>query len=186
MKKPTNPPKVGKLTCRFYLADDVRSELNGKVTLVGLYPDDTIVFEMPAGIPDPTPEVPIGSEGITILCTLFGFTGSAVFDLALRGNEPGSTGQTHQASLHVEKDAAHVNMISKFRPLLVQSFGVKTFTISCAELDFYEEYKFQLKRRTIQEIKLTAPEPQPTIKKRVGSKRAHAPAPIAAKKGAKK
>lgn len=40
---------------RFFLADDVRQEINGKVSAVGLYPDNVVIAEMSGGTSAPSP-----------------------------------------------------------------------------------------------------------------------------------
>ena len=63
-------PAVRATTVRFFLADDMRQEVNGKVTAVGLYADNVIVAEMSADDPDPTPERVAGLPSLSILASV--------------------------------------------------------------------------------------------------------------------
>jgi hypothetical protein len=67
------PPKGS----RFYLCDDVRPEATGKLTLVGLYPDDKILAQTPLN-QQGTPGIVVISQ-MAIVCVLF--DGDGIFDV---------------------------------------------------------------------------------------------------------
>lgn len=132
--------------CRWYLADEVRLEIGGKVTIIGLFPDDSVVLEMPPDEPDPTPGQPVAIEGLTVLCIVRGFEGRHQFELALWGGDP-ARAVVREVTMETNSPEATLNLVSKFRPMFVESFGDKTFRLSCEELGFVSEFKFKLSRR---------------------------------------
>jgi len=55
---------------KFLLADEVRAELSGKQTIIGLYADDVLVvndMERPAGVP---PDAPIAIDRLSFLVNI--------------------------------------------------------------------------------------------------------------------
>jgi hypothetical protein len=160
--------RSGSIQCKWYIADDIREELSGKLTLVGLYADDIIVVEMPSNEPDPTPEEPIHLSGLAILCVLLGLEGSTpiVFSLGEhKSDEILVTGELN----------ASRNLISRFPVLQIASFGYKTVAIEATALGFRDEYRFEVRRRSVKSTKqlkkTTSPirEPSaalPTLKRR--------------------
>ena len=103
------------------IADDFRTELTGKVTGVGLYPDRVIVLLVPPGAPAPSAESPVALDG-AFLINIRNLLGEHEVSVDLGGNS-----KTHTISF--VHPGASVNLVGRFRPLLVQSFGVKTITI---------------------------------------------------------
>lgn len=144
MARQSAPKTETAIKCRWFLADDARSEVGGKVTLLGMYPDDSMVIEMPPEAESPTSEKPIAIEGLTILCVLSGFEGSAEFELRLG---PRENGAKQVAVLESSGPGAHLSLISKFRPVLIHSFGQKEFSISSPSLGFHESFVFSIIRR---------------------------------------
>jgi hypothetical protein len=148
-------------TCRWYLAEDVRTELSGKLSLMGVFPTDTVVVEMPRDIPDPTPDEPIALEGLTVLCVLIGFVGVAEFELVMGEKTPSPSSVALTRKLLVESESAltAANLVSRFRPALVRSFGERVFTISCPAIKFKDTFTFKIERRDTS----LPPEPAPRI-----------------------
>jgi hypothetical protein len=132
--------------CRWYLADDTRTEAGGKITLLGLYPDDAMIVEMPAEAPMPTADQPILIEGLTILCVLSGFQGSAEFEFTL--GDP-SDGLTRKFNIESVDPNGHLSIASRFRPSMIHSFGKKTFSVACPSIGFREEFHFSITRRDV-------------------------------------
>jgi len=176
MKKSAKPDVGRKLNCRWFLADDVRPEQSGKLTLLGLYADNRVVVDMPKDAPAPTIEKPIGIDALTILCTLTGFSGAHDFQLNLSDSTTPEIGLTN--TIHVESDAAEgqINLISKFAPCLIHRFGTKRFRISCSDIGFEETFDFIVQRRDVEDC-------GPRSAVRVSAK---APAPASAKSGGTK
>lgn len=146
-RKPQKPSLVGK----WYLADDVRNEVGGKCTLVGLYSDDQVIIQMPSSDPDPTPENPVAIEGLAALCSLKGLKGSAEFEVTVSGTHPGSNSRT-QKFVASSVSANHtLNLISRLRPVMIESFGKKSINLRSKKLGFDETYVFQVLRGDIPE-----------------------------------
>lgn len=143
--------KVQKLSCKWYLADDVRSEIGGKCTLVGVYTDDIVIVQMPIGAPDPTPSRPLAIERLAILCSLRGLTGSAQFELTIAGTNKLGTAQKQNIDAESPNAAHNLNLIARIAPVVVESFGEKSMTIESKELHFRDEFKFQIVRGLLSE-----------------------------------
>ncbi len=47
------------MKAKFFMADDIRQEASGKFTIIGLYADDVMILNAPAGTPAPTRELTI-------------------------------------------------------------------------------------------------------------------------------
>ena len=110
---------------RFYLADDMRQEVGGKVTAVGLYADNVIVAEMSPNDPDPTAEQLAALGGVSILASVSMSPGehecqfeiepsSVVPPLALAQSDKFSTSRADET----------VNMIMRLAPLPFTRFGM--------------------------------------------------------------
>jgi hypothetical protein len=110
---------------RFYLADDMRQEVGGKVTAVGLYTDNVIVAEMLPDDPDPSDERLAAVGGISILANVSTSPGEHKYQLEI---DPSSVvPQIAQASSsHDGKSLAgeSMNLIMRIAPLPFKSFGM--------------------------------------------------------------
>lgn len=148
-KRGTRKVERRPLECRWYLADDARTEQGGKISLLGLYLDDTVVIEMPPEEAGPTVDEPIAIEGLTILCVLHGFEGSSDFELTLTDVQNPSIGLTRTLVVQSTTAAGNITLLSKFRPILIHSFGEKVFSIASPAIGFKEEFVFRIVRRDI-------------------------------------
>lgn len=180
----TKPTTGSPISCRWYLCDDVRNEEGGKLSLLGLYPDDTVIINMPSDHPDPTPEAPIAVEELSIFCVLLGFQGEADFTLRLFDKKNPRVGLTRTLAIESSTSEGTINLISKFRPVAIHSFGEKRFSISCAAPKFQDDFVFRIIRRNIGaplphasvtlkgaiRPALTAPSSDPPVPKRVRKK----------------
>lgn len=130
--------------CRFFLADDLRQEVGGKVSAIGLYSDDVIVLQLPTEEPAPTVEKPIGFEGICVLISLSGLVGTRECNFELLGPTGTPILRAAPASVDFPTAANSVNLISKFRPFICTQFGKFKFAARIGEHRF--EYEFEIRR----------------------------------------
>lgn len=135
------------LNCKWYLAEDIRVEQGGKLSILGLYPDDMVVVEMPTDEPDPTSEKPIAIEGLAILCLLVGFHGQSKFKLSLGGEDGAPPTLNSELLIEADEAATNVTLISKFRPVLIHSLGRKFVSLSCLEHNTESRFVFTVERR---------------------------------------
>lgn len=150
VRLPANVRTASGVRCRWYLADDVRSEPGGKWTILGLYADDIVVIQMPPDVPDPSVESPVAIEGLTVLCILRGLKGREEFHLSLNGSAP-AHGLGHTLMVESNSPDASISIVSRFRPIFIESFGKKVFSIECERLGFQEDFVFHVNRRDLSE-----------------------------------
>lgn len=117
-----------KIAARFFLADDIRTEVSGKQFLIGFYPDSVLVMQTPADAPPPSLETPVGTEGIAFLFSVSGPPGN--FKFKIFGNaesEQEVVMAEGTLAITAEKDSA--NVIVRLRPFVTASFGKKLVAI---------------------------------------------------------
>lgn len=131
--------------CKWYLADDIRQEIGGKLTLVGLYPDDVVLIEMPSDEPDPTPDQPIQLAGLAILCVISGLEGSAPVVFSFGGHRSPEVDVTGDLK-------SSRNLISRFPVLRIVSLGMKSASIDIASIGFHDEFQFEVRRRSTEPL----------------------------------
>ena len=76
---------IGTEGCKFFLADDIRIEQGGKPSLLGFYPDSTIVLQVPKEENNPSDTSPMGLASIAILASFTGMGGDYNMTLELVG-----------------------------------------------------------------------------------------------------
>lgn len=102
------------------LADDVRVEADGKVSVIGLYADDKLNINFPAGVPDPSKANPVLLEGVCILTIVMNLRVPTLFNMGLF-NPSGQ--RVAKGSMTIEAGAVN-HSISRFRPLPVSELGL--------------------------------------------------------------
>ncbi|WP_321968817.1 hypothetical protein [Paraburkholderia tropica] len=132
--------KIIPQSARFYLCDDVRTEVGGKSTLIGLYPNDEITLSRPAAV-EPEPATAIFFEGFSILVAFDRGLGELelLIDLKAPNGQSLITGQ--KAKLKAEK-IGPVTFSARFRPFATPEFGEHTYEVSIDGTKF--TYRFQL------------------------------------------
>jgi hypothetical protein len=136
------------IRCRWLIADDVRTEMSGKNTIVGLYADDMLVVEMPESAPNPTAQSPLGLEGISILCSVSGFVGTIDGDfLVTREGIPTDQVERVKVQLQASTLFTTVSMIFRIRPFLVGVFGPKEARLTLPKLKRAFSHTFYVHRR---------------------------------------
>lgn len=108
---------------KFYLADDFRSESSGKVTAVGLYPDNVIVLNTPANSPEPSKDRPYGVSSLGLLICIGGSQGTFPVSISVGENEP------FRKTIEL-KIGMSSNLVLAFRPLLLASLGFKKVKVT--------------------------------------------------------
>ena len=126
---------------KFYLCEDIRQEINGKVMLIGLYPDDTLVFNTPETTLINQKEVAlVFIPKLQILLNISDFEG----DVEVSGYfmQPGNAAQTPLNSLGkaaIPKGKSH-NFILDISNFPAVGPGTYTFLAKVNE----EEYLFPI------------------------------------------
>ncbi|WP_292992536.1 hypothetical protein [Nitrosomonas sp.] len=141
MKKTSQKKEV-----KFYLAEDIRLELNNRPIIIGLYPRDRIVITLPTDIPALSKEAAVMIPSVSILASLVGFEGSFAVNISLYA--PDTTVLIENSELgHIVDEginSAHkeANLIAKFVPFKVTQLGEYKLVVSIKETDL--EYKFRI------------------------------------------
>ncbi len=124
-----------------FLADDVRVEADGKVSVLGMFADDKILVNFPPDMPDPSEAAPIAIEGICILSTVFNLPITTAFEMELR-SPSGHLVAKGSTTIHA---GPVINTISKFRPLAVRELGPWKLLLKSDAFQY--EYNFEILRQ---------------------------------------
>ena len=158
---------------RFFMSEDLRQEVSGKVSAIGLFSDNVMVMPLPDDIPAPSDEQPIVVKSLALL-----FNISRVH-------------QQCQISVEIEKDGVRrpflaprdfpalevgrsQNLIMMQEPCLITAFGVRQFIVTVGEHEQRFEYEFR--RQSITPPALSSAPVQaavvaPALKKRATTRR---------------
>lgn len=113
---------------KFFLAEEIRPEAGGKMTVLGLFPDDRMVLTKgtsPEGIP---PETPRGIEKLVLLISI----GEAPNKkLKYKGTITAPDGVLYKPEFplgegRIEKGSSH-SIVLEFKPFILKSMGVYVF-----------------------------------------------------------
>ena len=147
-KTPRREALAVPMTCRFFLADDIRQELHGKVTAVGLYSDNVVLVELPGGGPDPSLAKPAAIASLAILASVSTPAGPHLFNVQLRDAKGAMPfGPFPPRSVISTKDAPASNIILRFQPLPFATFGLMHLTLQVDDASF--EFTFEIRRRPV-------------------------------------
>lgn len=137
--KKTTPPgqkKSAKLPsktarARLLIADDIRAEESGKVTAIGMYADLVVVLRVDESQPGFDSTLPYGMDALCVLVNVSGLSGKHKLRLefgAYRNNAPAPAPAIEQ-EYDFANEGHSVNLLAKFRPLVIRTFGKKTVTL---------------------------------------------------------
>ena len=130
----------------FLVCEEVRAELNNKITVIGLYAADVIIMlkeNRPEGIPL---DAPAGLDRLTILVTISEATEG---ELDLRGNLINPTGEFDQEGMTLGKANA-INGIAnsvviEMKPFIVKETGIFKFELFVNEESFI--FPFEIRKQ---------------------------------------
>ena len=126
----------------FFAADDIQALADGKVMLMGLYPDKIFILSVP-------PEAPQGAQMmVPTLAVLASIIEAPTGDYEIRPELLLPDESPYPMDLGVKRVHIHsgksVNAVFKFAPFVFTSFGVFTFRIHIADQVF--EAKIEMRR----------------------------------------
>ena len=143
----TPKAKATKPLVRLYLADDFRSEIDGKVTAVGLYTDLVVVANMQPGTPPPSPEKPLVIHSLSAMITVAGLEGMHLVSFeyvdetlpkASKGGEPKEVDFAGKLTAG--------NLVVKFQPFVAGGFGKKRIVVKID--DESSNFEFEIRQGT--------------------------------------
>lgn len=133
------------------VGEDMRPETDGKITIIGLYPDNTVVALLGADQPDPTSERPLVFPSLTILINITGVAGTR--KLAIRPLD--GIGEFEGIPEEVEFEAGNSrSIILKLQPCVVNSLGIKRFSVHVDNDS--QVVAFEVRGRRAQRMQLAA------------------------------
>lgn len=120
----------------FLLAEEVRPEASGKMTLLGLFPGNTIILhkgERPEGVPE---NAPSGLEKLTIMATISDAEGV----YRVKGKIVDPSGEVKELKLGeatIKKGFSHSSII-ELKPFLIKQSGIFHFeyVVGSKKFDF--------------------------------------------------
>lgn len=135
------------MNSKIFLAEDVRQEQGGKLTVVGMYPDDAILFQGPHPGATFDPDAPPGMPKLCIVCVLANLEpGSYPFVGTL--TDPAGTALVDRASLGtavVPPQGSHTHTtVVQIAPFVAKELGDYTFVLSAKGVDV--RYVFSVRR----------------------------------------
>ena len=129
----------------FYLAEDLRQELDGKVSAIGLYPDKVVVLPLPDDIPEPTESAPLLVRSLAFLFSISKLSETATISIDIQSGgtrKPFVAPQEHPA---VDLGRS-INILCVMQPCVITSFGEKTLILKVKELEY--TFNFEIRRAT--------------------------------------
>ncbi len=133
--------------CAFFLADDIRIEHDGKPSLLGMYPDNTVLFQLPQEIPDPSPSTPIHSPGLSILAHFPRARGT--FDMTLELLGPNGQVIGKSVGDKLVGDRENINFVTRFSPFPVVGLGHYVMKITLGKKLY--TFDFYIRRQNVQQ-----------------------------------
>ncbi|GAB3489069.1 hypothetical protein GCM10027399_04580 [Curvibacter fontanus] len=128
-------------TIRFFCADDIRIDGDGKPMLIGFYSDNVIVVNAPKDV-KPTRESPLGLASLTFMFTISAPTGKhrAEISFELGGQLKGGV---QVKEFEIAKQKTSYNVIAKAQPFPVLAFGKQPIHIEVDGHKFTEEIEIR-------------------------------------------
>lgn len=162
--KPNKKAATAKPQVRFYIAEDLRQEVNGKVSAMGLYTDNVVVLPLPEDIPEPTESQPIMIKSLGFLFNFSKLTQAATISIDIETNGKRKPFMQPQ-EYPVPGPGQSINMVGVMQPCVVTSFGERTLIVTVGES--VHTFNFEIRRAPLSTID-TVPEPKiemPKIRK---------------------
>lgn len=142
VRKATKTVAVVPSHCNFYLADDIRIEQSGKPSMVGFYPDNAIVVQLPKDAPDPTKDNPVGIASLAFLANFVGAVGE--YDAEIEMTGVGGVPLVRSDRRKLVGTKKNINFVTRFIPMPVVGFGTYKVVI---KLDGHPyEFSFEVRR----------------------------------------
>lgn len=133
----------------FLIAEEVRPEASGKMTLLGLFPGDTIILhkgERPEGVPE---NAPAGLEKLTIMATISDTEGT----YKVKGKIVDPSGKFKELELGeatIQKGFSH-SAIIELKPFLIKQPGIFHFEYIVGKKKF--DFPFEVREQSTEAIR---------------------------------
>jgi hypothetical protein len=118
---------------RFFVAEDLREEVGGKISAIGLYPDNVIIVSMPPDSPEPSAEKPAAIRSLSFLFNISGLVSSSKVSIEIQGDGRRQPFMKPQELHPPQQGISSFNLIGISSPFLLASFGTKKFIVSVGD-----------------------------------------------------
>lgn len=129
---------------RFFMADDFRPELSGKITAVGLYLDNVVVIKLPPGTPEPSEEAPIFLENLAFLINVTNLPDPVTLTIEQKIDSKKRHPLISPQVVSPEGTNTAINIRFASNPCKVVKFGVKTLIVTIDKKEY--EFQFEFKK----------------------------------------
>lgn len=127
---------------RFYVSEDIRQEVNGKVSAIGLYPDNVILLQLPDDVPDPTESQPILIQALGFLFNVSKLSQATTISIDIKTN--GKRKPFAQPKEYPSPGPGRsINILGLMQPVLIASFGEKTLYVKVGESVYTFNYEIR-------------------------------------------
>ncbi|UVA80488.1 hypothetical protein [Pandoraea commovens] len=141
------------MKAKFYLAEDARAEVSGKLTLLGLYPNDVIVF---AEGPDvTTPEGEVAKVALPKLCIVSTVSGLDDGEYELKASLYSANGKeamppsTVISKFKASPDVEGHTSIMQLAPFVAEAMGKCKFVLEVGPHTVTYEFELRVGRVTV-------------------------------------
>jgi hypothetical protein len=142
LMKPALPVPVVK----FFVCEDLRQELNGMVSAIGLYPDNVIGIGIPDEIPEPTAEAPVTVRSLNFLFNFSNLPAKASITIEVETN--GKRNFIQQPMDYFSPDPGKsMNMITRIVPAVFHSFGKRKVFVTVGGV--IHEFSYEIRRMSL-------------------------------------
>lgn len=169
-KTETSTPVV-----HFYLAEDLRQELDGKVSAIGLYPDKVVVLPLPDDIPEPTESAPLLVRSLAFLFSISNLSEASTISIDIQSG--GTRKQFAAPQEHPAVDLGRsINILCVMQPCVITFFGEKTLIVKINEREY--TFDFEIRRVSVPSagvtqlpnVEVSSPQNRRTRKKSTNAK----------------
>ena len=143
----TNLSSHSTLNVKFWIAEDIRQEIDNKLSLLGLYVDDVLVVKLPVDAPSFSKENPLLLEGVGILISVRGPVGQyqvkGAFYSGSAKDASNKLGEIREQVMELKPGIKVANIVCRLRPFIAGPLGIKTLFFSVDEQEF--TYHFEVR-----------------------------------------
>lgn len=149
---PTKPSKKldqPKPMVRMYMAEDLRQEISGKITAVGLYPDNVVVLRLPDEFPDPTESKPVHIKSLGFAFSISGLTQATTISIDIEVNgkrKPFLPPKEHPWP----GTGRSLNLLGILEPCVVEHFGQRKLIVTVGES--VHTFEYEIRRESISTV----------------------------------
>lgn len=138
-------------TLRLVVAEDLRREVDGKVTAVGLFADNIVVVQMPFDASPPTKESPILLKSLGFMFNISGLPAKKSGAKATVRIEIANDGQRQPFMAQQEMSwpdvGDSINILGVMSPCPISTFGDRKFFVSFG--DIYLEANYEVRKKLL-------------------------------------